>query len=251
MSFQARNLNLPMKTLFTLFFTLLFVGVSIAQDDIAKLPGQPEEREIADFDHIKVMGNFQVLLKKSDKNKIVIENKDGVNADVTFVTEIDKNGILNVSIDGDMGGKGTDSMKVTIYYKNIIGVDARRGAWLKFEDKIEGDSLTFEVASGGHILAEIESRSVYAATSKAGEIKLWGKSTNAHYNVFAGGEIYAFKLDSEDIWGKIRTGGYLNVTGKNILDVTIFSGGTCNYKGEPKAPNLVKKIAGNFRKIRS
>lgn len=241
-----------MKTLLTLFLALTVSGLTTAQNDIVKLPGEAEERKLADFDRIQVMGNFKVVLKKSTENKAVTENKDGVNADVQFVTEIDKKGILQINIDGDMGGKGTDSMQVTLFYKNIIGVDARRGAWVKFEDRVEGDSLTFEVASGGHIIAQdIQCRSVFAATSKAGSIRLMGEATNAHYNLFAGGEIYAFKLKSTDIWAKIRTGGQLSVTANNIFDCLIFSGGTILYKGEAKAPNLVKKIAGEYRKIRS
>jgi hypothetical protein len=242
-----------MRPFLTLFATLFLSGPCFGQDDdIKKLLGQPIERNLEDFEKIRVYGNFKVTLKKSDKNFISILNKDTEKLGADFITELDKHGVLEIKIAKDKGGEGTDSMEVTLHYKKIVGVDARRGAWIKFDNEVKEDSLTLEVASGGHIIAQkVNCRSIFGATSKGGSIRLAGIAATAHYNVFAGGEIYAFKLDSEDIWAKIRTGGQISVTGKNILDCTIFSGGTLMYKGEPKTENLVKKIAGEFRKIRS
>ena len=202
--------------------------------------------EVESFHKIKILGNFQINAHKSDKESIKIVNNDPDVEDDKILAEV-KNGELEIKIKGDNFKE--HKIEVTIYYKEISGVDIRRGAWIKFEETVAADSLTLEVASGGHIVAPLKCRSIYAAVSKGGSIKIEGSSQRAEYNVFAGGEIYALKLQSETIVGKIRTGGDITVTAGKNLDVLIFSGGKFMYKGEPENFTKEIKIAGDIKKL--
>ncbi|MCG8577813.1 MAG: DUF2807 domain-containing protein [Flavobacteriales bacterium] len=211
------------------------------------------ERDLDSFEKIRVTGNFKVILKKSDKEKIEIVNNDPENQEAEFITEKDKDGVMDIMIKGDKGGQGNDSMSVTIYYKTLNYIEAKRGAWLKFEEKVSASDLTLEIRSGGQIITELECENLNATIKAGGSMRLHGKATKATYLVSAGGEIYGFKLDSEDIYATIKAGGDISVTGKNVLDCTILTTGVLNYKGDPKSPNFVNKLGkgGEFRKINS
>jgi len=130
----------------TILFACLLITTQGSAQDLNKFLNNVVERDLESFDRIRITGNFKVTMIKSDVNKIHIFNDASGSQELEFVTEKDKHGVMEVKIEKDKGKEGSDSMDVKIYYTNIVGVDARRGAWIKFENKLEGDSLTFEVA---------------------------------------------------------------------------------------------------------
>ncbi len=201
--------------------------------------------DIDPFTKIKVLGNLKINIHQGDAEKIEVTNNDSSIVDSDIVIEVVKSE-LNISIKGDNFHE--HDITLDIWCKSLSGIDVRRGAFVKLMTAVESDSLGLEVASGGHIVGDISCRTLFAAISKGGSMRIGGKASKAEYNVFAGGDLYALLMDSEDIVAKIRTGGEVTVTGKATLDVLIFSGGKVSYKGNPKLTQEIK-ITGDIIKL--
>jgi len=203
--------------------------------------------EVGTFSKIKILGNFKLFLHAGDAEKVHISNNDSIVTDEGIIVEVSK-GELSISIKGD-NFHVHDKLVVDIWYKSITGIELKRGAWMKFETPVETDSLTLEIGTGGDIVGDVKCRSLFTTISKGGTMRIGGTSTTAKYKIFAGGEVYAPLMVSEDIYVEIRTGGDVTVTGKNILDVLIFSGGKVSYKGNPAKLVQDVKIAGEVKKL--
>lgn len=205
--------------------------------------------EVDEFNNIRLLGNYKVYFTKGDQCSVKIVNNDEAVEDDAIETTV-KKGELEIKIKGDNFKE--HNMEVYITYKSIELLDVRRGAWVKFENAVEEDSVSFNVASGGHIVGDVNCKSVYGAISKGGSIKLNGTAARAEYNVFAGGEISCYGVESKNIIAKVRTGGEISVTANDAFDALVFSGGTIRYKGTPNASSFTQevKIAGDIKQMK-
>ena len=108
-----------MKRLLIILSVFLSVN-AIAQGDI--------EKNIGDFDEIKVYDLINVELVKSDENKAIIsgDNKSDVEL-------INKNGSLRIKMRLGENFVGNKTV-VTLYYKSIDVIDANEGSYVSAQD---------------------------------------------------------------------------------------------------------------------
>lgn len=198
------------------------------------------------FTTVVVTGNYKVTMIESTEEKVVIVNTDeNVTDDKILITV--EGGTLDIRIKGDTYVKER-MMDVTIYYKKVNQIDASRGARVTVNNLMKGDVITFDCASGGQVKAQIEAGTAKFKISKDGLINVTGSATVAEMEVSAGGTIVATQMTTESASAKVTTGGSIKVYASKKVTLTVFSGGTITYYGNPATVEESVKVGGTIEK---
>lgn len=203
--------------------------------------------EVGDFNQIKILGNYKVYLTKGDAPSVKIINNDAEVPDENIETSV-KKGVLEVKIKKD--NFKLREIEVHITYKELIGMNIRRGAWVNFENDIKQDSLEITVSSGGTINGNVELNKLSIYISKSGSTKLNGTATKAVYKIQAGGEIYSKGVVSDDIDARVNAGGYITVSAHKKLYAKVLSGGSVKYYGDPTDFTEEVKLGGVIKQLK-
>jgi hypothetical protein len=156
-------------------------------------------------------------------------------------------GTLDIKIKGDTYKERL--MDVTIYYKKVNQIDARRGARVTVNNLMKGDVITFNCSTGGQVKAELEAGTAKLKISNDGLINVTGKATIAEMEVSTGGTLVATQLITESASAKVSAGGSIKVYASKKVTVTVFfSGGSITYYGNPATVEESIKVGGTIEK---
>jgi hypothetical protein len=226
--------NLLLSTLFVMLVSLVSAG------EINKA--------VDPFTTVVVTGNYKVTMIESTEEKVVIINNDENITDEKILISVE-GGTLDIKIKGDTYLKAR-MMDVTIYYKKVNQIDARRGAQVTVNNLIKSDVVTFNCSTGGQVKAQIEAGTAKLKISNDGLINVTGTATIAEMEVSTGGTLVANLLTTESASAKISGGGSIKVFASKKVTATVFSGGTITYYGNPAAVEESIKVAGTIEKAK-
>ncbi|MBN1651227.1 MAG: DUF2807 domain-containing protein, partial [Bacteroidales bacterium] len=130
------------------FLGLSLITLLFLQTSIAATPGfgwikgsgkiVKETRDVSNFHGIEVGGAFEVILIKSNNEKVVLEMDDNL---LPYVTTKVFGGILE--IDNERDFRNPSELKVTIFYKSIDDIDISGAASLTSEDVLKCEDFEF------------------------------------------------------------------------------------------------------------
>lgn len=199
------------------------------------------------FSTVVVTGNYRINMVESTEEKVTVVNNDvNITDDKILITVA--GGTLDIKIKGDTY-KERD-MDVTIYYKKVSHIEARRGARITLSNTIKGDVVIFNCSMGGHVKGSVEAGTVKLKISNDGLINLTGTATLAEMEVSTGGTMAVGQLITESASAKVTAGGSITVYATKKLKATVVSGGTISYKGNPESIEQSTKIAGEIIKLK-
>jgi len=84
--------------------------------------------------------------------------------------------------------------------------------------------------------------------SSAGEVVLEGKSTKLEVEVSSGGELDAYKLESESVSASASSGGDAKFSVSKDLEAHASSGADIRYRGNPSRTNTHSSSGGSVKK---
>ncbi len=223
--------NLLLSSLFTVLVSLVNAGeINTAVDP---------------FTTVVVTGNYKVTMIESTEEKVVIVNTDeNVTDDKILVTV--EGGTLDIKIKGDTYKERL--MDVTIYYKKVNQIDARRGARVTVNNLLKSDVITFNCSTGGQVKAQIEAGTAKLKIANDGLINVTGTATIAEMEVSTGGTLVATQLATETASAKVSAGGSIKVNATKKVTATVFSGGSITYYGNPATVEESVKVGGTIEK---
>ena len=211
-----------MKNLLTL--CLFFVALNaVAQRTI--------DKEVGEFNKIKVFDLIEVNLIKSDENRILIKG-DNV-YDIKFVN---KDGTLKLRMEFEKKFRGEDTL-IEVYYTNLDIIDGNEGARIVCNELIEQNSIELRAQEGARIKIGMDVENVDIRAVTGGIVEASGIATNQVIVLNTGGVFEGRDLKTKVASIKISAGGEAELHASEKVDINVKAGGDVYVYGNPKKVN--------------
>jgi hypothetical protein len=196
-----------------------------------------ETRDLGAFNKISVGGNYEVTLKKSDKNYLTITTDENL---VPLILSKIENGELSISSKKNL--INIKKTKLVIGYSIINEVRAYGATLLNNEETLESDNLYLNLEGAGMIDLKLKVSNLDASLSGAGLVKCNGYATNSKIRLSGAGGLEAIGLETQNATITVSGIGSAKVNVKNELSAAIEGVGGIEYIGHPVKVN--KNISG-------
>ncbi|WP_298417881.1 head GIN domain-containing protein [uncultured Kordia sp.] len=221
-----------MKNIFT--FILCLVGVTAFAQ-------KPLEKQVGDFNEVKVFDLIEINLIKSDENKVVITG-----ADVEDVEIINKKGKLKIRMKFDRIFDGNQTF-VEVYYTSISVIDANEGAEIVSNETMTIPFLKLKAQEGGKIIVGLDVDNLEVRAVSGGIIETSGKVKHQEVTLNTGGIYEGKKLVTEQTKVKVSAGGEAYVSASILADAKVRAGGYIEIHGDPKTIKKDKLFGGKIK----
>lgn len=187
------------------------------------------EKNLGDFNNLKVYDRIEVELIKAEEYKVVVT---GSNAeDVIFVN---KNGNLKIKMSLKKSFDGNNT-SVQLYYKTIDVIDVNEGAFVSSNDVIKQFEIDARAQEGGSIKLMVEDVTfVEVKAITGGVVRISGKAKSQNIDLTTGGTYLGKDLETETAKINIRAAGEAHVKATKEVDVKVKAGGTAYIYGTPE-----------------
>lgn len=219
-----------------LIIVSFFLSVNaIAQGDI--------EKNIGDFNEIKVYDLINVELFKSDENKVIIsgDNKSDVEL-------INKNGSLRIKMRLGQPFEGNKTV-VKLYYKVIDVIDANEGSYVSSEDVFKQYTMELRAQEGALIKVDLDVTDIEVKAVTGGDIEVSGKAVRQDVSINTGGIFRGKYLKSESTYIAIRAAGEGYINASRLADIKIRAGGDVFIYGNPEKVNESRVLGGRIQRM--
>lgn len=218
----------------TFLFAIAFVGLQ-AQGKMQLDP----------FDAISVTGNIDVILEEGDVEEATLY-ADGI-PDDKVKAKVDK-GTLKLKLLNSVFYKGAE-IKVYVTYKKLRQAKAFAGGTIQSKSVIKTDKFVTKAGSGARVELSLDVNAVDAIASEGGIVKLEGSTETQKVKATTGGSYKGLDLECNRTYAKAGTGGNVYVIAREMLDASTNTGGSIDYRGNPRETNTKKILGGGVRKI--
>jgi len=219
----------------TIFFFLLTAMVTTAQQTI--------DREVGDFNEIKVFDLIEVNMIQSDENRILIKGRN-----VDDIKWVNKDGTLKLRMQLDKKFTGEDTF-IEVYYTSIDVIDANEGARITCNEMVSQNKVELRAQEGAkiHIGMEVDFAEIRAVTG--GIVAASGLAKNQSVVLNTGGVFDGRDLKTATSEVKISAGGEADVYASERIDINVRAGGDVNVYGQPSQVNKNTFAGGRIRFI--
>lgn len=203
-----------------------------------------ENRNVGDFNGIKVNGTFDIILSQSETNTIKI---DASEKDLTQIKTEVKDGILTIS------GKGStqEDKPIRIGVKSLTSLSVSGASDLKTDNQLICNNLLIESSGAGDIHLNVKATEIKSQISGAGDVTLKGTAQLLEANVSGAGDLKASNLLVDKAKVKVSGAGDGKVNVKQSLDADVSGSGSIIYKGKPVERNININGSGSIRESKS
>lgn len=196
------------------------------------------DREVGEFNEIKVFDLIEVNLIQSDENRIMIK---GWNVDDIKWTN--KNGVLKLRMQLDKKFQGEDTM-IEVYYTDLNVIDGNEGAQITCNEMVTKNKIELRAQEGAkiHIGMDVDYADIRAVTGGIVEASGMAKYQTVVLNT--GGIFEGRELRTSNTEVKISAGGEADVFASDMVDINVKAGGDVYVYGSPKQVNKKTFIGG-------
>lgn len=216
-------------------FTLLFSTLLLAQNPINK--------EIGDFNEVKVYDLIEVNLIKSDDNKVVIAGDD-----VNDVEVINKDGKLKIRMVFEKTFNG-DKTFVAVHYKSIAIIDGNEGARITSNELMEQDEIILKTQEGAKIVAGLNVKKADIRAVTGGIIETHGKADSQEITLNTGGIYEGKDFKTKNTKITIRAAGEAEVNASELVDAKMRAGGELFIYGKPNSVKEDRMFGGRIKRM--
>ena len=189
------------------------------------------DKEVGDFDKIKVFDLIEVNLIKSDENRILIKGENV--HDIKFVN---KDGVLKLRMHLEKRFQGEDTF-IEVYYTDLDVIDGNEGARIVCNKLIEQTNIELRAQEGARIKAGLNVSNLDARAVTGGIIETSGLAENQFIVLNTGGIFEGKELKTERSSIKISAGGEAELYASERVDINVKAGGDVYVYGNPKEVN--------------
>ena len=189
------------------------------------------DKEVGEFDKIKVFDLIEVNLIKSDENRILIKG-DNVD-DIKFVN---KDGTLKLRMELERKFQGEDTL-IEVYYTDLDVIDGNEGAKIVCNELVEKNSIELKAQEGAKIRIGMNVENVDIRAVTGGIVEASGTATNQFIVLNTGGIFDGRELKTEVASVKISAGGEAELHASDKVDINVKAGGDVYVYGNPKEIN--------------
>lgn len=211
-----------MKTIVTSFF--LLISLSLLSQRIV-------DKQVGNFNEVKVFDLIEVNLIRSDENKVLIKGKN-----VDDIQIVNNNGVLKIRMQLDKIFTGEDTF-VEVYYTGLDVIDGNEGARITANEQIKQNAIELRTQEGAKIKVGLDVAYVEIRAVTGGIVEASGLAKSQDIVLNTGGVFEGRDLKTEDSKIKISAGGESDINASESVDITIKAGGDVNVYGNPKEIN--------------
>jgi hypothetical protein len=212
-----------------LFALILFAGNAFAQRIV--------DREVGEFNEIKVYDLIEVNLIKGDENRILIKGRN-----VDDIQFVNKDGVLKLRMQLEKKFQGEDTL-IEVYYTDIDIIDGNEGAKIMCNETVVKDKLTVKVQEGAQVKIGMDVDQLDVRAVTGGIIEASGLAKNQVIVINTGGIFEGRELKTEYSSVKVQAGGEATISASKKADINVRAGGDVIVYGNPKEVNK-KTLAG-------
>ncbi len=212
--------------------TILILLVSIAS-----YAQRMVEKEVGNFNEIKVFDLIEVNLINSTENKVIVKGRN-----TESVKIINDNGILKLRMQLEERFDGNQTF-VEVYYTDIDIIDANEGSEIVSAETIEQNKIELRAQEGGRIKVGLQVNFAEIKSVTGGIIEASGLAKSQEVTLNTGGIFEGSSLKTQDTKVRITAAGEAEVYAAQKVDIKVTAGGDVTVYGNPKEINK-KKFAG-------
>ena len=184
--------------------------------------------EPGEFREIDLTGAYEVILRESSEEKVIIETEENLLEHFDVNVRHDK-----LYIDSERMLYSEKGIKVVIFYKEIEEIDIEGACALTSEDIIDTDYLKIDMGGAGALELELDVEELSLNIAGAGAVQLKGYAKIMDVNMSGAGGLSAFDLKTRKCNIDISGVGSADINVEDELSATIGGMGGINYKGNP------------------
>ncbi|MEO1654167.1 MAG: head GIN domain-containing protein [Bacteroidota bacterium] len=203
-----------------------------------------ETRSLASFNKVEMKGAGELILKKSNENKVKVSLQKGDLSDLT--TEV-RNNTLYIRYE-KKNYDGKDRLMITLSYKAIEALSLAGAIKMDNSDLIKANSFTFESRGANKVNLEIAAQRFQLETSGADHLTIKGRAPIQSMEVSGAAQVNALDLAGEEVTAEIRGAVHLKVNASKTLNAQAYGAAHLRYKGSPDL-NVIKKGVCSVSKI--
>lgn len=220
------------------FITLAFVAVT------SILTAQnPKEKEVGDFNEVKVYDRIEVNLIKSKTNKVEITGDD-----IEDVEVINKDGKLKIRMKFDKIFNG-DRTFVAVHYTKLDIIDGNEGAFISSNELIEQDFIELKSQEGARLKIGLDVKRVDIKAVSGGIVETRGKAESQNISLNTGGVYEGKSFETQNTTVSIKVAGEADVNATQLVDAKVRAGGDINIYGNPKQVNENTALGGRIKRM--
>jgi hypothetical protein len=221
-----------MKKLLALL--LLVATTSFSQETI--------QRELGDFDEIKIFNGLNVTLKKDTNPSIKITGKK---ANEVVVKNV--NGRLKLSMRFPETFNSYEVEVIINYSEDLSVIDVNEGSYVTSNTTLKQQHVELKAQEGAIINLDIDVKYLEVKSVTGAFIIVSGMAENQNAEGTTGGSYKAYDLKSNYATIISSTGSVARVSVSELLDAEVRLGGTVFYRGNPKDVKEKKIIGGTIK----
>ena len=198
-------------------------------------------KNLGDFTVVKAFDQIDVMLVKSNENRIELTGPGA--EDVEVVT---KNNELKVRMKLSKLLQG-DDVSATIYYKGSINsIEASEGARVASNDIFSGTAFELNAKEGAEIKLDLDVQKLKSKAKSGGILNISGKAVNHDLAINSGGIMEAKDLETRQTTVSITAGGEADIYATDYVDAKTNAGGDITIFGNPKQVDKKQFAGGNI-----
>ena len=201
------------------------------------------EKNVGDFNKVKVFDLIEVNLIHSDENKILIKGNN-----VDDIQIVNKNGLLKVRMEFDKIFQGEETF-IEVYYTGLDVIDGNEGARITVNEIMEQDAIELKTQEGARIKVGLNVNHANVKAVTGGIVEASGIAKNQEIVLNTGGIFEGQSLRTKVSKVRITAAGEAEVYVTDRIDVNVKAGGDVEVYGNPKEV-FKNTFAGGRIKIR-
>lgn len=214
-------------------FFVLFLSLSFCF-------AQNINKNLGDFNQLKVYDGLSVRLIESNENKAVISGKYA-----DKVVTVVKNDLLKIKLNIEKYHAGKD-VHVDLYYKKIYLIDANEGAFIKSEGTISSIDLDVNAQEGAEIDIAVKTKRLNVRSISGANISISGTTNNQEVTANTGANYNGKALKSNQTGASVSSGATVKIYAKEVAKATAKAGGTIRVYGNPEMIDQKKILGGSI-----
>lgn len=202
-----------------------------------------ENRNLKNFNVVKVSNAIKAELVKGDENKIEI-TATGIDIDKVETNVSDR--VLEVTL--SRGNFKNHSIRVVITYQDVQGLEASTSASIVAKDKLEGAETYLFATTNGYIEADISAEVLRVDAATNAKIVVSGDVEDLDLKIFTNAEVNGEDLQVENLTVQANTAAKANFEVSSSIIGSAATGARVTYSGNPSNVDVKSSTGGSIQK---
>jgi len=202
-----------------------------------------QNRDISEFNSIKVGSGIDVFLTQGDNHTLEVEADENLQSWIR--TEVTGN---ELHIFTEKSIRFAKTKKVYVTCKTLERIDISSAGDVTGVTPFKTDKLDIEMSSAGDLKFEVEANEIGISISSAGNAYLKGKTNILKAELSSAGDLNAYDLIAKTGDVSVSSAGNARVYITDEASFQSSSAGDIDYHGEPKIREIRTSSAGSVNK---